>query len=348
MAAFDARELESRLKALQGFQFEDRRKYCYLESPTLLEEDCMVHHRHSPHCPRHSTGTKEISYKDPHAMISDCMRNLPLQAVHEDDIFYDDEFASTGDKKYDESSRACENGVGKFGSSNGLLLHGCHGMAEGCRTNIGRDKLAMPKPGLMKRCSRREVDTMSNYAKFKMMKKEKEKEDMAKSPNNNHKGSLNALLSTSISTSDNTSTSTSTCGSGTTTTTLAKSPYNKGLFNARDCSRGCTSPNSMSSDEDEEFSKLKSTSTRLVTPETCSDAFDSFKAMVKCSYDPRHDFEVSIVEMILNENGLMHRPRDMLELLQCYLTLNAKEWHEIIVMVFTRVWLELLNEHYSQ
>jgi uncharacterized protein (TIGR01568 family) len=78
----------------------------------------------------------------------------------------------------------------------------------------------------------------------------------------------------------------------------------------------------------------------------CSSSADPsafFEAMAKCSYDPGQDFQASIAEMVAaHDEGLVHRPRDMLELLQCYLSLNAEECHGTIVVAFTRVWLELL------
>ncbi|MCO5570575.1 hypothetical protein L7F22_024300 [Adiantum nelumboides] len=71
-----------------------------------------------------------------------------------------------------------------------------------------------------------------------------------------------------------------------------------------------------------------------------SRVFDSF-AMVKCSYDPRHDFKESMMEMIM-EKGL-HSSHDMVELLQCYLALNADAYHDTIVKVFTKVWSEMFQ-----
>ncbi|KAH7436105.1 hypothetical protein KP509_05G002600 [Ceratopteris richardii] len=78
----------------------------------------------------------------------------------------------------------------------------------------------------------------------------------------------------------------------------------------------------------------------LLSPIRTSQVFDSF-AMVKCSYDPRHDFRESMVEMIM-EKGL-HTSHDMVELLQCYLTLNAEAYHDTIVKVFTEVWSEMFR-----
>lgn len=69
-----------------------------------------------------------------------------------------------------------------------------------------------------------------------------------------------------------------------------------------------------------------------------SRVFDSF-AMVKCSYDPKQDFKESMVEMILEKD--LYSSHDMVELLQCYLTLNSENYHDTIVKVFTEVWSEV-------
>lgn len=66
--------------------------------------------------------------------------------------------------------------------------------------------------------------------------------------------------------------------------------------------------------------------------------FDSF-AVVKSSSDPHRDFKDSMVEMI-REKGIGH-PDDLEELLACYLTLNADEYHDLIISVFRQVWTEL-------
>ncbi|MCO5605268.1 hypothetical protein L7F22_059448 [Adiantum nelumboides] len=68
--------------------------------------------------------------------------------------------------------------------------------------------------------------------------------------------------------------------------------------------------------------------------------FDSF-AMVKCSYDPGHDFKESMMEMIMEK--ALHSSHNMVELLQCYLALNADAYHDTIVKVFTEVWSEMFQ-----
>ncbi|CAI9783774.1 unnamed protein product [Fraxinus pennsylvanica] len=59
--------------------------------------------------------------------------------------------------------------------------------------------------------------------------------------------------------------------------------------------------------------------------------FDSF-AVVKTSFDPRKDFRDSMVEMI-TEKGI-RSPKELEELLACYLTLNCNEYHDLIIKIF--------------
>lgn len=63
-------------------------------------------------------------------------------------------------------------------------------------------------------------------------------------------------------------------------------------------------------------------------------------AIVKCSYDPRRDFTESMVEMIV-ENEIRNS-HDLWELLRCYISLNSKEYREIILEVFEQVCSQLL------
>ena len=358
MATFDVRELESKLKALQGFHFEDRRKYWHIESPPLLEEDYHMTHYSPPHS---DVVAKKISYKNSNVMISHHQRNLPLQVVHEEDtIHVSDDFISID---HDETPGIRDNGIGKM-SSNGFLYGrrpdsneiglddanmSSGVMTKGYYPSFDDDKFSrrasMPKSSLMKQCSSG-IDTMSNYAKFKMMKekeKEKEKDGLTKWPYNN-KEPFNGLLNTSSGTC--TSTITSTCSSGASSIIMSNSPYNSNRsFNAQVCGGSCDSTNIISGDQQGGSNKLASASTKVANKETCHGIFDSFNPVVRSSYDPKKDFEESMVEMILHEKHLMHRPHDMLELLQCYLILNSKECHDLIVRVFTQVWLDLLNEH---
>ena len=63
---------------------------------------------------------------------------------------------------------------------------------------------------------------------------------------------------------------------------------------------------------------------------------------MKASMDPPSDFRESMVEMIIENN--MHTPEEMQELLECYLSLNSREYHGVIKEVFRGVWLEIAKE----
>lgn len=62
-------------------------------------------------------------------------------------------------------------------------------------------------------------------------------------------------------------------------------------------------------------------------------------AVVKSSRDPRRDFRESMEEMIA-ENGI-RTAADLEDLLACYLSLNAAEYHDLIVEVFEHIWVTL-------
>jgi uncharacterized protein (TIGR01568 family) len=64
-------------------------------------------------------------------------------------------------------------------------------------------------------------------------------------------------------------------------------------------------------------------------------------AVVKTSRDPRRDFRESMEEMIA-ENGIC-TAADLEDLLACYLSLNAAEYHDLIVDVFEHIWASLAD-----
>ncbi|KAG2260724.1 hypothetical protein Bca4012_008627 [Brassica carinata] len=64
-------------------------------------------------------------------------------------------------------------------------------------------------------------------------------------------------------------------------------------------------------------------------------------AVIKSSLDPKKDFRESMVEMIEENN--IRASRDLRELLACYLSLNPKEYHDLILKVFVQVWIEVIN-----
>ncbi|KAL5222110.1 hypothetical protein ABZP36_026823 [Zizania latifolia] len=64
-------------------------------------------------------------------------------------------------------------------------------------------------------------------------------------------------------------------------------------------------------------------------------------AVVKSSRNPRRDFQESMEEMIA-ENGI-RTAADLEDLLACYLSLNASEYHDLIVDVFEHIWANLAD-----
>ncbi|CAG7880353.1 hypothetical protein BRARA_C01553 [Brassica rapa] len=59
-------------------------------------------------------------------------------------------------------------------------------------------------------------------------------------------------------------------------------------------------------------------------------------AVVKRSADPKKDFRESMVEMIEENN--IRASKDLEDLLACYLSLNPKEYHDLIIHVFEQIW----------
>ncbi|KAM7274924.1 hypothetical protein ACFE04_016790 [Oxalis oulophora] len=68
---------------------------------------------------------------------------------------------------------------------------------------------------------------------------------------------------------------------------------------------------------------------------------DSF-AVVKSSKDPYNDFRTSMVEMIMEKQ--IFGVKELEDLLQCFLNLNADRHHRIIVEVFTEIWEALFSD----
>ncbi|KAF4375600.1 hypothetical protein G4B88_015135, partial [Cannabis sativa] len=62
-------------------------------------------------------------------------------------------------------------------------------------------------------------------------------------------------------------------------------------------------------------------------------------AVVKSSVDPQSDFRESMAEMIVENN--IRGTKDLEELLACYLSLNSKEYHDIIVKAFEQIWFDM-------
>ena len=64
-------------------------------------------------------------------------------------------------------------------------------------------------------------------------------------------------------------------------------------------------------------------------------------AVVKSSVDPQSDFRESMVEMIVENN--IRASTDLEELLACYLSLNSKEYHDVIVKAFQQIWFHMAD-----
>ncbi|PKA50568.1 hypothetical protein AXF42_Ash013783 [Apostasia shenzhenica] len=64
-------------------------------------------------------------------------------------------------------------------------------------------------------------------------------------------------------------------------------------------------------------------------------------AVVKSSSDPQKDFRDSMVEMIVENN--IRKTKDLEELLACYLSLNSKEYHDVIIKEFEQIWFNLMD-----
>lgn len=64
-------------------------------------------------------------------------------------------------------------------------------------------------------------------------------------------------------------------------------------------------------------------------------------AVVKSSVDPQRDFRDSMVEMIVENN--IRASKDLEELLACYLSLNSKEYHDVIVKAFEQIWFDMAD-----
>ncbi|KAI5080843.1 hypothetical protein GOP47_0004026 [Adiantum capillus-veneris] len=71
-----------------------------------------------------------------------------------------------------------------------------------------------------------------------------------------------------------------------------------------------------------------------------SKVYESF-AMVKCSSNPSQDFKESMMEMVLHKK--LHESLDLVELLQCYLSLNSPRYHDLIVKAFIDLWSDLFR-----
>jgi uncharacterized protein (TIGR01568 family) len=96
--------------------------------------------------------------------------------------------------------------------------------------------------------------------------------------------------------------------------------------------------------EDMKRAKTKNKKKTKAVESRTKGGFDSF-AVVKSSVDPQRDFRNSMIEMIMEKE--IRRSEELEELLACYLTLNADEYHDVIIKVFRQVWFELNQEYFT-
>ncbi|KAL0844065.1 hypothetical protein Bca101_017311 [Brassica carinata] len=87
--------------------------------------------------------------------------------------------------------------------------------------------------------------------------------------------------------------------------------------------------------------QLSGTRRSTSRPESKQVFLESF-AVVKRSVDPKKDFGESMVEMIEENN--IRASKDLEDLLACYLSLNPKEYHDLIIHVFEQIWRQLTKK----
>ncbi|MBA0837401.1 hypothetical protein Goarm_009562 [Gossypium armourianum] len=80
----------------------------------------------------------------------------------------------------------------------------------------------------------------------------------------------------------------------------------------------------------------------IESPRTAEEKVAESVVVVKKSEDPYEDFKRSMLEMIMEKQ--MFEAKDLEQLLQCFLSLNSKEYHGIIVEAFTEIWEALFCE----
>ncbi|KAK3231589.1 hypothetical protein Dsin_003470 [Dipteronia sinensis] len=89
-------------------------------------------------------------------------------------------------------------------------------------------------------------------------------------------------------------------------------------------------------------SKNKESEVRMMIPCTVEGKVRESVAVVKKSVDPYDDFKQSMWEMILEKK--MFEAKDLEQLLQCFLSLNSRHYHAIIVEAFSQIWEVLFSD----
>ncbi|KAK1554322.1 hypothetical protein Q3G72_010683 [Acer saccharum] len=86
----------------------------------------------------------------------------------------------------------------------------------------------------------------------------------------------------------------------------------------------------------------KESEVRMMIPCTVEGKVRESVAVVKKSVDPYDDFKRSMWEMILEKQ--MFENKDLEQLLQCFLALNSRHYHAIIVEAFSEIWEVLFSD----
>ncbi|KAB2030051.1 hypothetical protein ERO13_D05G198300v2 [Gossypium hirsutum] len=114
--------------------------------------------------------------------------------------------------------------------------------------------------------------------------------------------------------------------------------------------RGPSKPNCSKTKTKTKTGALSSESTetdparRMMVPHrTAEEKVRESVAVVQKSEDPYEDFKRSMLEMILEKQ--MFEANDLEQLLQCFLSLNSRQYHGIIVEAFTEIWETLFGGH---
>ncbi|KAK8580911.1 hypothetical protein V6N13_143968 [Hibiscus sabdariffa] len=81
----------------------------------------------------------------------------------------------------------------------------------------------------------------------------------------------------------------------------------------------------------------------MVQPQAAEGKVSESVAVVTKSEDPYEDFKRSMLEMILEKQ--MFEAKDLEQLLQCFISLNSREYHETIVDAFTEIWEALFCDY---
>ncbi|CAN4083251.1 unnamed protein product [Withania somnifera] len=92
---------------------------------------------------------------------------------------------------------------------------------------------------------------------------------------------------------------------------------------------------SVSTSSDSELPARLSVFKKLIPCSVDGKVKESF-AIVKKSQDPYEDFKRSMMEMILEKQ--MFEKNELEQLLQCFLSLNGKHYHGVIVEAFSNIW----------